>query len=66
MAEYNQPKTIPAVDVYNQPNKEYLREANVSVANVRSNDYPPMKTTGIVVRGGKAQTKGKMARGPMA
>jgi hypothetical protein len=52
--------------VYNQPNKEYLREANVSVANVRSNDYPPMKTTGIVVRGGKAQTKGKMARGPMA
>jgi hypothetical protein len=66
MAEYNQPKTIPAVDVYNQPNKEYLREANVSVANVRSNDYPPMKTTGIVVRGGKAQTKGKMARGPLA
>jgi hypothetical protein len=66
MAEYNQPKTIPAVDVYNQPNKEYLREANVSVANVRSGDYPPMKTSGIVVRGGKAQTKGKMARGPMA
>ena len=25
-----------------------------------------VKTTGIVVRGGKAQTKGKMARGPMA
>jgi hypothetical protein len=25
-----------------------------------------MKTSGIVVRGGKAQTKGKMARGPMA
>jgi len=25
-----------------------------------------IKTTGIVVRGGKAQTKGKMARGPMA
>ena len=66
MAEYNQPKTIPTVDVYNQPNKEYMREANVSVANVCSNDYPPMKTSGIVVRGGKAQTKGKMARGPMA
>ena len=66
MAEYNQPKTSPTVDVYNQPNKEYMREANVSVANVRSNDYPPMKTSGIVVRGGKAQTKGKMARGPMA
>ena len=29
--------------------------------------YPDTaKTSGIVVRGGKAQTKGKMARGPMA
>jgi hypothetical protein len=30
--------------------------------------YPQtgMKTSGIKVRGGKAQTKGKMARGPMA
>ena len=28
--------------------------------------YPDTaKTSGIVVRGGKAQTKGKMARGPM-
>lgn len=26
----------------------------------------PVKTSGIKVRGGKAQTKGKMARGPMA
>jgi|APGre2960657404_1045060.scaffolds.fasta_scaffold153712_2 hypothetical protein len=25
----------------------------------------PTKTSGIKVRGGKAQTKGKMARGPM-
>ncbi|NBS69940.1 hypothetical protein EBT31_13650, partial [bacterium] len=32
------------------------------------NGYPEtdVKTTGIQVRGGKAQTKGKMARGPMA
>jgi hypothetical protein len=27
---------------------------------------PPAKTSGIKMRGGKAQTKGKMARGPMA
>jgi hypothetical protein len=27
---------------------------------------PPVKTSGIKVRGGKAQTKGFMARGPMA
>ena len=26
----------------------------------------PTKTSGIMVRGGKAQTKGRMARGPMA
>jgi len=26
----------------------------------------PTKTSGIKVRGGKAQTKGKLARGPMA
>jgi hypothetical protein len=32
-----------------------------------NNGYPDKaKSTGIVVRGGKAQTKGKMARGPMA
>jgi hypothetical protein len=66
MPTYKQPTKEKTVDVYNEPNKEYLRKANVSVANTRSGEYPPMKTTGIVVRGGKAQTKGKMARGPMA
>jgi len=54
------------VDVYNQPNKEYLREANVSVGNVRSNDYKGTKTDGIKIRGTGAATKGVMARGPMA
>ena len=66
MAEYKQPKTIPTVDVYNQPNKEYLREANVSVGNVRSNDYKGTKTDGIKTRGNGAATKGVTARGPMA
>jgi hypothetical protein len=47
-------------------NKKYLREANVSVANTHSNDYPPTKTSGIKVRGTGAATKGLMARGPMA
>jgi hypothetical protein len=54
------------VIVGEEPAKETMRKANVSVGNTRSQDYPPMKTSGIVVRGGKAQTKGKMARGPMA
>jgi hypothetical protein len=61
-----QPVTVPNVIVGEEPAKETMRKANVSVANTRSQDYPPMKTSGIVVRGGKAQTKGKMARGPMA
>ncbi len=36
------------------------------VGNIASGPTPPVKTSGIQVRGGKAQTKGKMARGPMA
>ena len=48
------------------PNKEYMRNANVSVANSRSNDYPGIKTDGIKIRGTGAATKGVMARGPMA
>lgn len=48
------------------PNKEYMRKANVSVANSHSNDYPGVKTDGIKIRGTGAATKGVMARGPMA
>ena len=47
-------------------NKKYLKDANVSVANSRSNDYPATKTSGIKIRGTGAATKGLMARGPMA
>lgn len=36
------------------------------VGNIASAPMPPAKTSGIQVRGGKAQTKGRMARGPMA
>ncbi len=43
-----------------------LNEANMSVGGVSQGNYPETKTSGIQVRGGKAQTKGKMARGPMA
>jgi hypothetical protein len=48
------------------PNKKYLKDANVSVANVRSNDYDGVKTSGIKMRGTGAATKGVMSRGPMA
>lgn len=66
MAEYNQPKPAPASVLKEEPNKEYLRKANVSVANTRSGDYPGTKTDGIKIRGTGAATKGTMARGPMA
>lgn len=66
MATYRQPKPAPIQEAGVADNKKYLREANVSVANTRSNDYPGVKTSGIKIRGTGAATKGTMARGPMA
>lgn len=63
---YRQPKIIPNVVVGEESAKETMRKANVSVANTRSDDYPPTKTSGIKIRGTGAATKGLMARGPMA
>ena len=70
MADYKQPKNVggkqPDSDVPSANNKQYLKALNVSVGNVRSNDYPGTKTDGIKIRGTGAATKGTMARGPMA
>lgn len=66
IGKYIQPKVYPSVTVGEEPAKETMRKANVSVANTRSQDYPPTKTSGTQMRGGGAATKGKMARGPMA
>jgi hypothetical protein len=66
MATYKVPKKVPAVVVGEESAKETMRKANVSVANTRSQDYPPTKTSGIKIRGTGAATKGVMARGPMA
>ena len=66
MATYKQPKSAPIKEAGVEDNKKYLREANVSVANTRSNEYKPIKTSGIKIRGTGAATKGLMARGPMA
>ena len=63
---YRQPKIVPSVVVGEESAKETMRKANVSVANTRSNDYPPTKTSGIKIRGTGCATKGLMARGPMA
>jgi len=66
MATYKVPKIVPNVVVGEEDNKKYLREANVSVANVRSGEYKGTKTDGIKIRGTGCATKGTMARGPMA
>jgi hypothetical protein len=50
-----------------RPNKSKLDTLDMSVgAFSKSAGDEPVKTSGIKVRGGKAQTKGFMARGPMA
>lgn len=43
-----------------------LNNQCMSVGNVSTAMNNEVKTSGIQVRGGKAQTKGKMARGPLA
>jgi hypothetical protein len=66
MATYKVPKKVASVVVGEEPAKKTMRDANVSVANTRSQDYKPTKTSGIKIRGTGAATKGLMARGPMA
>jgi hypothetical protein len=65
MATYKSPKKVASVVVGEEPAKETMRKANTSVANTRSQDYKPTKTSGIKIRGTGAATKGLMARGPM-
>ena len=48
------------------PAKQFLRETPVTVANVRSDEYPPVKTSGIKARGKGAAKRGFTSRGPMA
>lgn len=43
-----------------------LNNRSMSVGNISTSMKNEVKTSGIQVRGGKAQTKGKIARGPMA
>ncbi len=64
--KYTQPKVYASVTVGEEPAIQTMRKQNVSVANTRSQDYPPTKTSGIQMRGAGAATKGKTSRGPMA
>ena len=69
---YAKPHTMggKSVTVTNNPgsgeNMSDLKNRRMSTGNVSTSMMDEIKTSGIQVRGGKAQTKGKMARGPMA
>ena len=69
---YAKPHTMTgkSVTIKNNPGsgKDMTDLSNrvMSVGNVSTSMNNEIKTSGIQVRGGKAQTKGKMARGPMA
>ena len=69
---YAKPHTMggKSVTVNNNPgsgeNMSDLKNRRMSTGNVSTSMMDEIKTSGIQVRGGKAQTKGKMARGPMA
>jgi hypothetical protein len=66
IGKYIQPKIYPSVVVGEEPAKETMRKAIVSVANTRSQDYPPTKTSGEKMRGVGAATRGTKFRGPSA
>jgi len=69
---YAKPHTMSgkSVTVVNNPgsgkNLSDLKNRVMSTGHVSTSMMNEVKTSGIQVRGGKAQTKGKMARGPMA
>jgi len=69
---YAKPHTMDgkSVTVTNNPGSgkdlSDLKNRVMSTGNVSTSMMNEVKTSGIQVRGGKAQTKGKMARGPMA
>jgi len=69
---YAKPHTMTgkSVTIKNNPGSgkdmSELSNRRMSVGNVSNSMNNEIKTSGIQVRGGKAQTKGKMARGPMA
>ena len=67
MTTYNQPKKAPqsATLVEGDPVK-HMKSINTSIANIHSNPYPGVKTSGIKIRGTGAAIRGLMARGPMA
>lgn len=65
MATSKMPKKV-ATPVVGTSSVQSGFKQNVSVANLHSDEYPGVKTSGIKIRGTGAATKGVKARGPMA
>ena len=70
---YAEPHTMDGkagVDIknsgYEGGNRMKANDVNMSVGNIVRNDYAPVKTDSIEIRGCGAATKGTKARGPMA
>ena len=51
---------------YGAPKGNLSEQIRMSVNDFSNRPYPAPKTSGIEVRGTRNQTKGKLARGPMA
>jgi hypothetical protein len=66
MATDKQPKTVANADVGGGTGAKQFKDRTACAGTTRTSDYPPMKTTGIKMRGTGAATKGTMSRGPMA
>ena len=67
---YAQPHTMTdknvSVDTFQSDTKSSAaNDVNMSVGAINRMGYPPVKTSGIKIRGTGAATKGVMARGPM-
>lgn len=58
MAKMKEAGTVPV--------KKDLKDTPVTVANNRSAEYPPVKTSGVKMRGAGAAKRGVTSRGPMA
>lgn len=65
MPTYKQAKKVNSPKVGQADVKKTLSEP-ISDATLRSGEYKPTKTSGIVTRGNGCATRGKTARGPMA
>lgn len=66
MVTTKQPKTAPTASVGSGTGAKAFKSRVACAGNIRTGDYPEMKTSGIKIRGTGAATKGVTARGPMA